>query len=122
MPRISDRRVSVSKERAPRSPDLYLWYVEAAGQPRSARCSTTVNCQAAATLKKVRSAGPDRRLRASGSGRTRTSVNGDPFWLRLTRTSICGYATPNLDSWKDRPFTPAWLGRAPTPECQRLNG
>ena len=53
MPRISDRRVSVSKERAPRSPALYLWYVEAAGQPRSARCSTTDNCHAAAILKKV---------------------------------------------------------------------
>ena len=75
---------------------------------RAARAARrTDSCQAAAILKKVRSAGPDSRLRASGSGRTRTSVSGDPPSLRLARISIYGDATPNLDSWEDRPFTPA---------------
>ena len=36
-----------------------MWYVEAAGHPSSARCSATDNCQSAAMLKKVLTAGPD---------------------------------------------------------------
>src|SRR4051812_29816676 len=70
MPITSDKRVSVSNDSAPKSPALYLWNVEAAGHPSSARCSCTVSSQAAAMLKKVRSAGPESFRRTDGSGRT----------------------------------------------------
>src|SRR3954469_18856303 len=87
MPMTSDNRVNVSNESAPKSPDLYLWNVDAAGHPSRARCSWTVSCQAAAMLKNVRRAGPDNFRRTDGSGRTPSA--GD---------SIYGHHSTYMDS------------------------
>src|SRR5262245_4949410 len=98
MPMTSDKRVSVSKLSAPTSPALYLGKVEVAGQPRSARCSVTLNCQADAMLKNVRIAGPDRRRRTSGSGRTAGTSVRLAAERRAARDSIYGYNTTLMDS------------------------
>src|SRR3954451_20867580 len=96
MPMTSDKRVSVSNDSAPKSPALYLWKVEAAGHPSSARCSWTVSSQAAAMLKKVRSAGPESLRRTDGSGRTPSA--GD---------SIYGYHSIYMDITRESRITEA---------------
>src|SRR6478735_8075436 len=89
MPITSERRVSVSKVRAPWSPALYLWKVEAAGHPSRARCSCTVSCQAAAMLKNVRRAGADSRRRTSGSGLTSIGSGADVARAAARRFAPC---------------------------------
>src|SRR5688500_16735272 len=95
MPSTSESRVSVSKDSVPGLPLLYLWKVEEGGQPSNARCSETVSPQAAAIGKKVRKAGADSRLRASGSGliAAGTGFHG----AILSRLSISGYYYPDMD-------------------------
>ena len=100
-------RVSVSNVKVPWSSFLYLWKVEAAGHPSSARCSLTVSDQAAAMRKNVRSAGPDSRRRTAGSGRSAGAIPGSDCGggFLTTLVSIYGYDTPYL---KMARFKPVW--------------
>ena len=99
MPSTSEIRVSVSKDRVPWPLLLYLWKVETAGHPSSARCSPTLKLPDRRYLEER----PQRRTgHAAPDSRVRTQVGATagrgPCAVGSARVSIYGYHTPYLNS------------------------